>query len=194
MQRTIVGYVLLIALALGLNHYFTNVFPPKPDRFDSLESKLKFEQEKLISAQILASELLRVESLIENNLAGSKGDALTQEASVDFINEMIAVLTELNCEITGMKTYEKDRASNYVRTPYEVNFKGTYNQFGKFINRMEQSERLVMLELFKIDNNLTKLNFARTMDDLKTHDFMVKLSTLTLVRGDLGEVAKGDTK
>lgn len=191
MQRTIVGYVLLIALALGLNHYFTIVFPPKPDRFDSLESKLKFEQEKLISAQILASELLRVESLIENNLASSKGDALTQEASVDFINEMIAVLTELNCEITGMKTYEKDRASNYVRTPYEVNFKGNYNQFGRFINRMEQSERLVTLELFKIDNNLTKLNFARTLDDLKTHDFMVKLSTLTLVRGDLGELPKG---
>ena len=192
MQRIIVGYVLLIALALGLNHYLTNVYPPKPDRFISLESKLKFEQEKLISAQILASELVRVENLIENNLASNKADDLVREASVDFINEMITVLTELNCEITGMKTYEKDRASNYVRTPYEVSFRGTYNKFGKFINRMEQSDRLVMMELFKIDNDLTKLNFARTLDDLKSHDFMVKLSTLTLVRGDLGEIAQGN--
>ncbi len=183
MQRIITGYILLLAFGLGLNHYFTNVYPPKPDEFLRQDGKLVLEQEKLNSAKILASELDRVEALIQNNLASSKNDPLAQDASVDFLNYMLEVLDELGCEITLMKTHTKDKSANYVRTPYEVGFKGTYKKFGRFINRIEKSDRLVQLELFKVDNDLTRLNFARSLEDLKEHEFVVKLSTMTLVRG-----------
>ncbi len=191
MKRNVFGYILLALFVLGMSHYFTNVYIDKPERFERLETELKYQQEKLISAQILASELDRVSSLIENNLAASTRDSLAEDASLPFLNDMVDLLTLLGCEITSMKTYSRDKAaSGYIRTPYYVSFQGTYRQFGDFINRMEQSERLVTMELFKVNNDLTQLNFVRTFEDLKQHEFEVKLSTLTLVRSDAGEGEK----
>lgn len=190
MKRNIVGYLLLLLFALGMAHVYTNVVVPKPDRIQQLETELRFQQEKLISAQILASELDKVESLIEQNLAASARDSLAADASLPFLNTMIETLSDLGCEIADMKTHPRDKtATGYIRTPYTVGFRGSYKQFGTFINKMEQSARLVTMEFFKVDNNLTQLNFARTFDDLKIHDFTVKLSTLTLVRSDSGSDA-----
>jgi Tfp pilus assembly protein PilO len=197
MKRNITGYVLLLGFGLFMTWLFGSVVIAKPQRIAELDAELKFHQEKLISAQILASELKSVSSLIAENLAGSTRDGLTEEASLDFLNSLIVRLNTLGCEITDMKTFPRDKnVAEYVRTPYQVSFKGTYAQFGKLINELEKDSRLVTLEYFKINNDLVQLNFARTFDDLKKHDFTVKMSTLTLVRSDqdTDAVASGDDK
>lgn len=185
MNRNIFGYVML-AVFVGVMYYLINsLFVGKPAELRELETELKYQQEKLISAQILASELDRVSSLIGNNLAASAQDSLAADANLPFLNDMVALLESLGCEITSMKTFPRDRGvKEYIRTPYLVAFRGNYRQFGEFINQMEKSDRLVTMESFKIDNNLTQLNFAKTFEDLKIHDFQVKMSTLTLVRSD----------
>jgi Tfp pilus assembly protein PilO len=183
MQRNIIGYILLVLFAGGLYFTYNTTLAGKASAFTKLEKELVFEQEKLISAQILASKLNRVSSLIEENLATSSKDSLTADASQPFLKLMNDVLNDLGCEVGMMETHRRDRiAKSYIRTPYSVEFRGDFQQFGDFLNRMEQSARLVTMEFFKIDNDLTRLNFARTFEDLKIHDFRVKLSTLTLVR------------
>ncbi|MDP2361236.1 MAG: type 4a pilus biogenesis protein PilO [bacterium] len=194
MKRNITGYVLLLAFAIAMSYAFSTIVIAKPQRITELEAQLKFEQEKLISAQILASELVSVSSMIEKNLAGSTRDGLTEEASLDFLNTIIVRLSELGCEITDLKALPREKnITDYIRTPYQVSFRGTYAQFGRFLSEMEKDSRLVTVEFLKIDNDLTQLNFARTFDDLKTHNFIVKFSTLTLVRSDqdTDAVAKG---
>ncbi|MFA7330103.1 MAG: hypothetical protein WC326_03410 [Candidatus Delongbacteria bacterium] len=195
MKRNITGYVLLIGFALFMSWLFGSVVIAKPQRIAELDAELKFHQEKLISAQILASELRSVSNLIAENLAGSTRDGLTEEASLDFLNSLIGRLNSLGCEITDMKTYPRDKnISEYIRTPYQVSFKGNFTQFGKLINELEKDSRLVTMEYFKVSNDLVQLNFARTFDDLKKHDFTIKMSTLTLVRSDqdTDAVASGD--
>lgn len=195
MKRNITGYVLLFGFALFMSWLFGSVVIAKPQRIAELDAELKFHQEKLISAQILASELRSVSSLIAENLAGSTRDGLTEEASLDFLNSLISRLNSLGCEIIDMKTFPRDKTvAEYIRTPYQVSFKGTYAQFGKLINDLEKDSRLVTLEYFKVNNDLVQLNFARTFDDLKKHDFTIKMSTLTLVRSDqdTDAVASGD--
>jgi Tfp pilus assembly protein PilO len=196
MKRNITGYVLLAAFALFMSWLTGTVVIAKPQRIAELDAELKFHQEKLISAQILASELRSVSSLIQENLAHSQRDNLTEEASLDFLNGIIARLNTLGCEIVDMKTYPRDKTvAEYIRTPYQVSFKGTYAQFGKFVNELEKDSRLVTLEFFKVNNDLVQLNFARTFDDLKKHDFTVKMSTLTLVRSDQDtDAVASDTK
>lgn len=185
MKRNITGYALLLIFVLTMTYLLGSVVIAKPQRIAELDAQLKFEQEKLISAQILASELTSVSNLIEENLAGSTRDGLTEEASLAFLNSIIARLDALGCEITDLKTYPRDKAvTDYIRTPYQVSFRGTFDKFGRFLNEMEKDSRLVTVEFLKVDNDLTQLNFARTFDDLKTHDFIVKMSTLTLVRSD----------
>lgn len=193
MKRNIVGYLLLLLFGFAMSHAYTNVVVRKPAEINRLETELRFQQEKLISAQILASELDKVESLIEQNLAASARDSLAADASLPFLNTIIETLSNLGCEIDELKTHPRDKtATGYVRTPYTVSFKGSYKEFGDFVNTMEKSARLVTMEFFKVDNNLTQLNFARTFDDLKIHAFTVKMSTLTLVRSDSGsETAEG---
>ncbi len=195
MKRNITGYVLLIGFALFMSWLFGSVVIAKPQRIAELDAELKFHQEKLISAQILASELRSVSNLISENLAGSTRDGLTEEASLDFLNSLIGRLNSLGCEITDMKTYPRDKnISEYIRTPYQVSFKGNFTQFGKLLNELEKDSRLVTMEFFKVSNDLVQLNFARTFDDLKKHDFTIKMSTLTLVRSDqdTDAVASGD--
>jgi Tfp pilus assembly protein PilO len=185
MKRNITGYILLLLFLLGMGWTYNEVVITKPAKIERLETELRFQQEKLISAQILASELDKVASLIEQNLAASARDSLAADASLPFLNTLIQTLNELNCELVTLKAHPRDRTvSGYIRTPYTVAFRGSYKQFGEFINLMEKSPRLVTLDFFKIDNNLTQLNFARTFEDLKVHDFVVKLSTMTLVRSD----------
>ncbi len=185
MNRNIVGYVMLAVFA-GVMYYLINhLYVGKPAELERLEAELQNQQEKLISAQILASELDRVSSLIENNLAASAKDSLAEDASLPFLKDIVGMLESLGCDITSMKTFSRDKsAEGYIRTPYLVSFRGNFRQFGEFINQMEKSDRLVTMEGFKIDNNLTQLNFAKTFEDLKMHDFEIKLSTLTLVRSD----------
>lgn len=187
MKRNITGYVLLLIFAGTLFHLFSNLVVTKPVEIRELDAEIKFQQEKLISAQILASELNRVSSLITRNLADTKSDERTQEASLDFLGSLIERLDKLGVEITAMKALPHERnIRGYIRTPYFVGFQGSYEQFGRFVSSLEQDTRLVVLEYFKVDNNLTRLNFAKTFDDLKTHDFEIKMSTLTLVKSESG--------
>ncbi len=191
MKRNIVGYLLLAIFVGALWHLFTNVVVTKPDRIRDLDAEVKFQQEKLISAQILASELNRVSSLIEMNLADDKNDTRTEDASLDFLNGLIVRLDQLGVEITDMKALPRERnIRGYIRTPYFVGFTGSYEQFGRFLNSIEQDSRMIVVEYFKIDNNLTRLNFAKTFDDLKKHEFEIKMSTLTLVKSEAGASRK----
>jgi Tfp pilus assembly protein PilO len=185
MKRNIVGFLLLAIFAFGMLYTYQTLLVGKAGEYRQLEKDLVFQQEKLISAQILSSKLNHVSSLIEENLATSSRDSLASDASQPFLKLMNDNLNELGCEVVLMETHPRDRVvKGYIRTPYSVEFRGNYQQFGEFLNLMEQSARLVTMEYFKVDNNLTQLNFARTFEDLKVHDFRVKLSTLTLVRTD----------
>ena len=59
--------------------------------------------ENLISAQILASQLDRVFTLFQENLALSKVDSLADDANLPFLNNLTDILDELDITLMGIK-------------------------------------------------------------------------------------------
>jgi hypothetical protein len=59
----------------------------------------------------------------------------------------------------------------------------TYEELGKFINRVEKSERLVTVEGFEIDNSIRKIKDIKDVRTKKNaHRMDLTISTLTLIK------------
>jgi Tfp pilus assembly protein PilO len=182
MKQTIVGLILLLLFS-GWHYYIYFVrVPGMPEQVVKLDSELRQEQEKLISAQILNSNLDRVASLINRNLATSLHDSLASDASVPFMNEVIELTNRLGIEMLGLEAGKRKKDKSFVRTPYQLSIKTDYGRFGRLVTTLEKSNRLVTLNGFRIRNDINTLNRARTFDELQKHEFIIYLQTLTLIK------------
>ena len=90
MRKAIAALILLIIAAGGFYYYLKLVYKQKPGIVRELDEEIRVENEKLIAAQIIASELKQVTRLIEGNLAQSQRDSLAEDASLPFMNQLTA--------------------------------------------------------------------------------------------------------
>ncbi len=182
MKRNIVGLLILV-LFVGWQYWIYSILlPGKPQQLHELEQELLVEQEKLISAQILNSNLDRVAKLINSNLASSIEDSLAEDASVPFMNEVIDLTQQLGINLKGLEAAKRKREQNFIRTPYHLTIHTTFAKFSELVTILEKSDRMVTIDGFRIINEVNELIRARTLEDIQQHDFMVHLNTLTLIR------------
>ena len=182
MKRNIIG-VLILILFVGWQYWLHAILlPDKPQRLHDLEQELLIEQEKLISAQILNSNLDRVAKLINSNLANSIEDSLAADASVPFMNEVIDLTQQLNIQLKTLEAAKRKREKSFIRTPYHLTIRTTFAKFSELITVLEKSDRLVTVDGFRIVNEVNDLIRARTLEDVQMHDFMIHLNTLTLIK------------
>ncbi len=106
MKRLIFLVSLSLIFGLSLLGYYRTVYPKMPRELESLNRKIEAKNEKLISAQILASELNLVAKLIDRNLAISAKDSLAQDASLPFLDYMTTLLEDHDIKLV---TLEPDR-------------------------------------------------------------------------------------
>ncbi len=182
MKRLI--FLLSLSLIFGLSFfgYYRTVYPKMPREIESLNRRIEAKNEKLISAQILASDLNLVARLIDQNLAISAKDSLAQDASLPFLDFMTGLLEEHDIKLV---TLEPDRRRvtrhDYVRTSYELVIDCNFKGFGKFVNSLEKSERLVTVESFEVKNTIAEAA-SKDKEKYDTHFFELKVTTLTLIK------------
>lgn len=182
MKKVIYLTLLLLVTGLGLLYYYRVEYPKLPDRIEDLNRRIEARNEKLISAEILASELDLVANLIDRNLAISREDSLAQDASLPFLDFMADAIQRHGIVMVEL---EPDRRSNarhdYVRTSYNVVVECTYKQFGQLLTDLEKSDRLITIEYFEIDNHPNNISRSerRSWD---SHPFEFTVSTLTLIK------------
>jgi len=177
--------MLLMVLVFGLGAYFyyTFVYVEQPRKLRRLKTEIQALNEKLISAQILARELDQVAKLIEQNLAVSAKDSLAEDASIPFLNYITQIMEELNITLIKLNPGSRINMRDYVKSPYSMRITCTYEELGKFINRLEKSERLVTVEGFEIDNAIRKIKDVKESGRRPDkHDIDLKISTLTLIK------------
>ena len=124
----------------------------KPFEIRVLEEQQQELNENLISAQILASQLDRVFTLFQENLALSKSDSLADDASLPFLNNLTDILDELEIKLLGIKPKSRVDKITYFKAPYLITLECTFDQFGKFLSEVERSPRLITVDEFEVKN------------------------------------------
>ena len=154
----------------------------KPFEIRVLEEEQQELNENLISAQILASQLDRVFTLFQENLALSKSDSLADDASLPFLNNLTDMLDELEIKLLGIKPKPRVDKITYFKAPYLITLECTFDQFGKFLSEVERSPRLITVDEFEVKNGIERIKANTEEEQLMEQEFVVNLSTITLVK------------
>ena len=99
---------------MTISYWLSSTFiADKPFQIKLLEQEETELNENLISAQILAVNLIGF-TLFSENLALSQQDSLAEDASLPFLNSLTDILDDLNIQLLGIKP--KDRESKGIIT------------------------------------------------------------------------------
>lgn len=183
MKKNIALLAILILFGGSAWGYFNWVYSDYPARLRQLDRNIQLRDEKLISAQIIHQQLDLVANLIEKNLALSKSDSLAKDANLIFLEYITGIVQELEIKLDKLEPGKRSARLDYIRTPYTLTLNASYNKLGKFINRLEKSERLITIEQFEIDNAVRKSGSQKSeIDDPHAHEIVLRISTLTLIK------------
>ena len=174
------GCLIVLSLSYWLSASF--LIGDKPFDIRVLEEEQQELNENLISAQILASQLDRVFTLFQENLALSKADSLADDASLPFLNNLTDMLEELDIKLLGIKPKPRIDKITYFKAPYIITLECSYDQFGKFLTEIERSPRLITIDEFEVKNGIERIKANTDEERLLYQEFVVNLSTITLVK------------
>jgi len=181
-KRNIALFGCLIVLSLSYWLSASFLIGEKPFEIRVLEEEQQELNENLISAQILASQLDRVFTLFQENLALSKADSLADDASLPFLNNLTDMLEDLDIKLLGIKPKPRIDKITYFKAPYIITLECSYDQFGKFLTEIERSPRLITIDEFEVKNGIERIKANTDEERLLFQEFVVNLSTITLVK------------
>ena len=181
-KRNIILFGALIFLTISYWVSASVLIGEKPFEIRVLEEEQQELNENLISAQILASQLDRVFTLFQENLALSKSDSLADDANLPFLNNLTDMLDELEIKLLGIKPKPRIDKITYFKAPYIITLECTFDQFGKFLSEVERSPRLISVDEFEVKNGIERIKANTEEEKLMDQEFVVNLSTITLVK------------
>jgi len=181
-KRNTILFVALLILSLSYWVSSSFLIGDKPFQITLLEDEETELNENLISAQILASQLDRVFTLFQENLALSKMDSLADDANLPFLNNLTDILDDLDITLMGIKPKPREDKRTYLKAPYLITLECTFEQFGKFLSEIERSPRLITVDEFEVKNGIERIKANTEEDKLINQEFVVALSTITLVK------------
>ena len=181
-KRNIILFGALVLLTLSYWASASVLIGEKPFEIRLLEEEQEELNENLISAQILASQLDRVFTLFQENLALSKADSLADDANLPFLNNLTDILDDLDIKLLGIKPKPRVDKITYFKAPYLITLECTFEQFGMFLSEIERSPRLITVDEFEVKNGIERIKANTEEEKLLEQEFVVNLSTITLVK------------
>ncbi len=181
-KRNIILFGALVLLTISYWSSASVLIGEKPFEIRLLEEEQEELNENLISAQILASQLDRVFTLFQENLALSKADSLADDANMPFLNSLTDILDDLDIKLLGIKPKQRVDKITYFKAPYIITLECTFEQFGMFLSEIERSARLITVDEFEVKNGIERVKANTEEEKLLEQEFVVNLSTITLVK------------
>jgi Tfp pilus assembly protein PilO len=177
------NYILIAILSFFTVLFWVEInfiFGSKHDTILELEGEQKNVNEKLISTRIIAGGLDKVYTLFEKNLAANRNDAINEEASIDFLDELTDLVNKNEIKLINIKPKSKVISGKYTYIPYELEIKCSYDKFAKFISDLEKNGRLINIDGFRYFNEMDKIRSKKNVDSIFENKIEMKISTITL--------------
>ena len=181
-KRNIILLGSLLVLTISYWVSASLIIGDKPFEIKMLEEEQQELNENLISAQILASQLDRVFTLFQKNLALSKADSLADDASLPFLDNLTDMLEGQEIKLLGIKPKPRIDKITYFKAPYIITLECSFDQFGKLLAEIERSPRLITIDEFEVKNGIERIKANTEEEKLIYQEFVVNLSTITLVK------------
>jgi Tfp pilus assembly protein PilO len=182
MRRILAGLAILAVVAISFYYYQRLVYNPKPARIKELDRTIQQENEKLISAQIIANELKYVTKLIEGNLAQSARDSLAEDASLPFMNQVTDILRAHDISLVTIQPGKRRTFADYLETPYSMDVETSYKSLVEFLNDVEKSNRLVTVDRIDLNSAVKRVQSLAKEGKYDKRPMSITLSTLTLLK------------
>jgi Tfp pilus assembly protein PilO len=173
---------MLAVVALGFYYFQKMVYRPKPAKVKELDRSIQQENEKLISAQIIANQLKHVTKLIEGNLAQSARDSLAEDASLPFMNQVTDILRAHDVDLVSIDPGTRRNYADYIATPYTLEVETSYKSLADFLNDVEKSNRLVTVDRIDLNSTVKRVQALAKAGKLDKRPMSITLSTLTLIK------------
>ncbi|MBU0507578.1 type 4a pilus biogenesis protein PilO [bacterium] len=182
MRKVFVGLILLAIIGIGFYYYQGQMYGPKPAKVRELDRIIQQENEKLISAQIIANELQHVTRLIEGNLAQSARDSLAEDASLPFMDQVTDILRKYDIDLVSIEPGSRKNFADYIRTPYRMEVQTSYPSLVSFLNDVEKNNRLVTVDHLDLASTVKRVQTLAKSGKLDKRPMTITLSTLTLLK------------
>ena len=178
-RSLILGISCLIYIILNLS--FSNLLiENKKNKIHSLEAKHKTVNEKFITAQILSKSLENVYTIFETNLAMSKNDDKNKEASMEFLKYLTDIMEKYNIKLNQIIPGKKTKKGPLVNIPYDIHIMCDYEKLGEFINEIESSDRIILINELTIKNNIEKIKSNKKDQNISDQEIELEIQTVTI--------------
>ena len=178
-RSLILGISCLIYIILNLS--FSNlIIENKKNKIYNLETKHKTVNEKFITAQILSKSLENVYTIFETNLAMSKNDIKNKEASMEFLKYLTDIMEKYNIKLNQIIPGKKTSKGSLTNIPYDIHIVCDYEKLGEFINEIESSDRIILINELTIKNNIEKIKSNKKDQNISDQEIEIEIQTVTI--------------
>ena len=178
-RSLILGISCFIYIILNLS--FSNLLiENKKNKIHSLEAKHKTVNEKFITAQILSKSLENVYTIFETNLAMSKNDTKNKEASMEFLKYLTDIMEKYNIKLNQIIPGKKTSKGSLTNIPYDIHIVCDYEKLGEFINEIESSDRIILINELTIKNNIEKIKSNKKDQNISDQEIEIEIQTVTI--------------
>ena len=178
-RSLILGISCLIYIILNLS--FSNLLiENNKNKIHSLEAKHKTVNEKFITAQILSKSLENVYTIFETNLAMSKNDIKNKEASMEFLKYLTDIMEKYNIKLNQIIPGKKTSKGSLTNIPYDIHIVCDYEKLGEFINEIESSDRIILINELTIKNNIEKIKSNKKDQNISDQEIEIEIQTVTI--------------
>jgi hypothetical protein len=200
MRDNLIFLLILVLFLVGCYSYYMNVIVPQPLKLQDLKLQIAEKNKQLLAAQILAEKRPGVTSLIQGNLIQGLQDSLAEKASVPFLRFLTNNMDRLDIRLISLTPKDildsEDPAAmaekDYIEIPYEMKVLASYDEFGKFLNLLEQSSRLIRISSFDVINEIDQGSYEEeVVGKPRQHPITVEVNTIAILkassRGEQGK-------
>ena len=172
-----------------IKRFNCDVVPVYIERLSGIRFKMtifepiKFEEksnEKFITAQILSKSLENVYTIFETNLAMSKNDIKNKEASMEFLKYLTDIMEKYNIKLNQIIPGKKTSKGSLTNIPYDIHIVCDYEKLGEFINEIESSDRIILINELTIKNNIEKIKSNKKDQNISDQEIELEIQTVTI--------------
>jgi len=168
--------ILYFILSSSISNF---IIDDKKNILYNLESEHQSVNEKYITAQILSKSLENVYTIFEKNLSSSIEDDVNKESSMKFLKNITDIMEKYNIKLNQIIPGKKIKKSSMIHIPYKIQFVCDYEKLGQFINEIESSDRLILIDELLIKNNIEKIKSNKDQD-ISNLNIELTIKTITI--------------
>ena len=125
-------------------------YRPGNKRLNHLNAAISQSRGQILGHQFPAEQLQTVKALLERNSAVGGTNHGSQDYAAQSLGKLTGILKELQIELLSIVPKDIRQEGFFVVSPFEIEFRCGYHQFGRLLEAIERSRDLIDVREFHL--------------------------------------------